>query len=66
MRTNRNKIAIFIAGLLVCIFGSCTKEAVAEYGYISVSVSTDVEIEDAATKSEQLPESSYSEYNIAL
>lgn len=66
MRIKRNIKAIFMTGLLVCIFGSCTKEAVAEYGHISVSVSTDLEIEDAATKSEQLPESSFSEYNIAL
>ena len=66
MRTNGYILATFMTGLLVCIFGSCTKEVVAEYGYISVSVSRDVEIEDAATKSEELPESSYSEYNIAL
>ena len=66
MRTKGNKLTIFIAALLVCVLGSCTREIVAEYGYVSVSVSTDVHIEDAATKSEQLPEASYPEYNIAL
>ena len=66
MRTKGNELIIFIAALLVCVLGSCSRETVEEYGYISVSVSTDIQIEDAATKAEQLPEASYPEYNISL
>lgn len=66
MRQNNYRILIFISSLLICVFGSCTKEGVSEYGYLSVSVATEVDFDEAATKAEPLPELSYPEYNIAL
>ena len=66
MRQRSNKLYIFMALLLACVSGACTKESVTGYGYISLSVATYIDVDDAVTKSEPLPESSYSEYNISL